>query len=59
MRPASTPLPRQSYVQWLAQATQEDLDREDLFDFRIKLEMNVVAEVWINGWKIVDITPDL
>lgn len=42
-----------------ALATQEDLDREDLFDFRIKLEMNVVAEVWINGWKIVDITPDL
>lgn len=27
MRPASTSLPRQSYVQWLAQATQEDLDR--------------------------------
>lgn len=40
-------------------ATQEDLDRADQFDFRIKLEMNVVAEVWINGWKIVEITPGL
>lgn len=35
--------------------TQEDLDREDLYQFEVNVYQNMSVEVYINGWKSYDI----
>ncbi len=41
-----------------AYATQEDLDREDLFNIELKLDNQVVVAVTINGWRVVPVIPE-
>ncbi len=39
--------------------TQQDLDREDEFTFLIDISADTGVEVWINGWEVKQITPEL
>ncbi len=39
-------------------SSQEDLDREDEYSFDITVESGVVVSVRVNGWQIIDITPE-
>lgn len=38
---------------------QEDLDREDTFEFDIKIDAQLNVAVFINGWEVIEIDPDI
>ncbi len=38
---------------------QQDLDREDVFTFRIRVDADMNVTVWVNGWEVKEITPEL
>lgn len=39
--------------------TQTDLDREDTYVFEVKIERDLSVTVFINGWEIVDLDPEI
>lgn len=39
--------------------TQEDFDREQEYNIVIRMDKDVVISIFINGWEVVDIVPDL
>ncbi|MEG1645641.1 MAG: FimB/Mfa2 family fimbrial subunit [Alistipes sp.] len=44
-------------MQLPAYMTQEDIDREDEFDIKLQIGMDLSLVIWINGWKLIDVIP--